>query len=253
MQTTMDDLRTRMAAAAAAEQAEQATPASDTSDARPRKPQLPRPGRAVREFETASEGQRDLIRTMVGERFAADEVQAEFSAFGGDTMTPAQFKRAFATLKGIEQLAKRVAKAAPAAPAPVALQGDIPEGRFTVTFEDGSYRTLRVQRQDTSASFMPGRLLIGYLSGSDNTSNYTNFAHVTERGTVVIWKKHRENTPLAEAVKVLAGDPKAAAQAYFEKTGNCVACGTEISRSDSLENAKTNGGLGPDCAKKYGW
>lgn len=262
MQTNLD-LRAAIAAAAEAEQAALETPTAAPAAAdRPRKPQLPRPGRAVKsEPRTGcSPDQIRLIRTMLLERFSEAEATRRFEAFVWTKMPSEEFNQILGWVKALPKL-NREYFTQPRIERPNYRDMDRPaqpvrelvEGRFTVSFADGSYRTLRVQRQDADDKFMPGRLLISYLSGSDNDNDYTGFAHVTERGTVVIWKKHRENTSLDEAVKVLAGDPKAAAQAYFEQTGECVACGRTISRPDSIEDAKINGGLGPDCVKRYSW
>lgn len=196
-----------------------------------------------------SKARQELLHTMLFERYEAPEAQRRYDAFDWSQMSVAEFQRFFAFLKATPKLN------APAAPVPVVKNSTVLiEGRFTVVFEDDTYKTIRVRRQASDASFKPGALLLGYLSGQDNTNDYTSFGHVDDRtGKVVIWKKHRDNEPLVEAVKVLTSDPKAAAQAYFEQSGNCVACGRVITRPDSLENAKTNGGLGPDCEDKAGW
>lgn len=123
----------------------------------------------------------------------------------------------------------------------------VPEGRYTVSFADGSYKTIKVGRQHEDSEFMPGRLILSYLSGSDNDSDYTSFAHVLENGTVVVWKKHRENETLRESVKVLLGSPQAAALAYAEQSGCCARCGRTLTVPVSL-----NMGYGPECAKRLG-
>jgi len=135
---------------------------------------------------------------------------------------------------------------APAAPVSTsAHKGDLPEGRFTVQFADGTYKTLRVRRQDEDANFMPGRLVLSYLSGSDNDSDYTSFAHVDEGGNTRVWKKYRQNSSLIEALKVLVGSPTAAREAYAEQSGCCSRCGRTLTVPTSL-----HAGLGPECAKK---
>ena len=120
-----------------------------------------------------------------------------------------------------------------------------PEGRFTVQFENGDYKTIRVRRQDEDATFMPGRLVLSYLSGSDNDSDYTSFAHVDEGGNTRVWKKYRQNSSLIEALKVLVGSPTAAREAYAEQSGCCSRCGRTLTVPTSL-----HAGLGPECAKK---
>jgi len=135
---------------------------------------------------------------------------------------------------------------APAAPVSTsAHKGDLPEGRFTVQFADGTYKTIRIRRQDEDAQFMPSRLVLSYLSGSDNDSDYTSFAHVDEGGNTRVWKKYRQNTALVEALKVLVGSPTAAREAYAEQSGCCSRCGRTLTVPTSL-----HAGLGPECAKK---
>lgn len=124
-------------------------------------------------------------------------------------------------------------------------KGTLTEGRFTVQFEDGIYKTLRVRKQDDDADFMPGRLVLSYLSGSDNDSDYTSFGHVDPSGNVKVWTKHRQNATLVEAMKVLIGSPSAAREAYAEQSGCCSRCGRTLTVPTSL-----HAGLGPECAKK---
>jgi hypothetical protein len=135
------------------------------------------------------------------------------------------------------------AEPAPAAPARSAFK--VPDGRYTVTFADGTYKTLRVRTQDEDADFMPGRAILGYLSGANNDSDYTQFAHVDETGTIRVWSKHRENTALREAVKVLIDSPQASALAYAEQSGCCARCGRTLTVPSSL-----HAGFGPECATK---
>jgi len=193
----------------------------------------------------ATEKQRNTIRDMIAERYPADRVEEEYNSYNFDTMTQDQISQVFRQLKAMDQLKARTQQAGPAqAPARTV---DLPEGYFTIVFNDGSHRTLRVRRQDDHANFMPGRLLIGYLSGSENTGDYTNFAHVTERGVVSVWKKHRDNESLAEALGVLTGDPVACLKAYAQMSGNCGVCNRTLTTPESIEM-----GLGPVCADKIG-
>jgi hypothetical protein len=122
----------------------------------------------------------------------------------------------------------------------------VPEGRYTIQFEDGSYRTLRVRKQDDTDDFMPGKVLLSYLSGANNDSDYTSFAHVAG-SEVKIWKRHRHNHELIEAVKVLLDSPDRARESYAERSGCCSRCGRTLTVPTSL-----HAGLGPECAKKMG-
>lgn len=124
----------------------------------------------------------------------------------------------------------------------------VPDGRYTIQFEDGTYKTLRVAAQADDADFMPGRQIVSYLSGSNNDADYTSFAHFLENGSLVVWKRHQDNRSLREAVKVLIGSPQAAALAYAEQSGCCARCGRTLTVPSSL-----HAGFGPECAKKVIW
>ena len=132
-------------------------------------------------------------------------------------------------------------------PAAPAAEFSVPDGRYTVIWEDG-YKTIRVSHQDELDTFMPGKVILGYLSGSDNGRDYTSFAHVADDGAVRIWKKHQGVVALREAVKVLLGDPKAASKAYARESGCCGVCGRTLTTPESLE-----AGIGPVCAAKTGF
>lgn len=246
MQTNLD-LRARFAAVVDGAEPEVAAPAA---------PQR-------RPFMT--ENRTRLFRDMLFERFDADEAQARFNSAmlmikaAEESGHPREvFERFFSWLK-LQPKRNLQPKAEPKGER-VALQVTVPliEGYFTVVMSEDvdDYRTFEITRQDEDDKFMPGRLVLGYLSGQSNYTDYTRFGHVTEDGRVVIWSKHRGNADLAEAVKVLVGDPKAAASAYFKASQNCAKCGQRITRADSLKNAEENGGLGPKCAgdaRAAGW
>ncbi len=132
--------------------------------------------------------------------------------------------------------------------APVERSFKVPDGRYTVAWDE-HYKTLRVQTQDQFDDFMPGVTILKFLSGSNNDSDYTSFGHVDPRtGEVKVWRKHQANPHLREAVKVLLGDPKAASQAYAIESDSCSRCGRTLTVPASL-----HAGLGPECAKKVTW
>lgn len=124
------------------------------------------------------------------------------------------------------------------------------DGKYTIQRIDNAddYITIRVRTQDEDDTFMPGRQVLGYLSGANNDADYTQFAHVDERGAVRIWKAHRDNARLAQAVQVLAGDPKACAVAFGRKTETCWRCGRTLSTPESIER-----GMGEQCAEMGGF
>lgn len=119
------------------------------------------------------------------------------------------------------------------------------DGTYTVVFEDGDYRTIRVRTQDESDDFMPGAPILSYLSGPNNEADYTSFANVNQSGFVVIWRKHRDNAELEEAVKVLCADPEASLKAHGRHSGRCGLCGRTLTTPESLDF-----GIGPECRKR---
>lgn len=122
------------------------------------------------------------------------------------------------------------------------------DGFYTVIHADGSYRTLRVRTQDEDSDFMPGKQILGYLSGSDNENNYTNFGHLaqTKDGYIVrSWRRFADRTDLMGDAMVLINDPSAARESYAEQSGRCSRCNRTLTVPSSL-----HAGLGPECAKK---
>lgn len=137
---------------------------------------------------------------------------------------------------------------APAVDQPILITATVPlaEATHTVIFEDDDYQTIKIERQPKGDRFMPGKLIIRYLSGPDNTSDYTGYGDISEDGkTVKIWRKHTGNAKLVAATRVLVGDPKAAALAYARKSEKCYCCHAPLTQPESLER-----GCGPVCAKR---
>lgn len=243
MQTTLD-LRAKFAAARAAEESTENAPAAP--------PAVPAP------FMT--EGRTKLFRDMIFERFPAEQAQQRFETAveriaqeqrnGGYRRARTEFDRFYTWLRQQPRLPKATKPAAPVeAPKTTAsVEGtlELCEGRFTVEFEDGEHKTLRIRQQDEDARFMPGRLLVGHLTGPDNTNDYTNVGHVVGN-RIVLWKKHRTNERLAEALRVLAGDPLAAVKAYARMSQHCGFCGLPLTHPTSLDCL-----YGERCAEKHG-
>lgn len=209
--------------------------------------EVPAPAPAQPDAPRISQARRDLVHQMMLERYPAEVVAERFPKIDWDNMTVADFKDRFDKLKAIPRIDGKGGTAQVA-------EHRLFDGYFTVVLDQDTHRTIRVRTQDSDASFKPGQTILGYLKGTDNYNDYVNFGHVDARtGKVVIWFKHRENAALAEAVKVLTGDVRAAAQAYFKMSRNCVACGTKITNPDSIADAEGNGGLGPVCKGKASW
>lgn len=208
-----------------------------------RQEEAPAQAPAPRPYVT--QGRIDLIRTMLFERFDAAEAQQRFDHFDWAKMPKDKFGQIYTWLRQVPKRENTASKGEPV-PAP---KGDLPlvEGRFTVVFEDGSHKTLRIRRQDENKAFKPGALLVSHLTGPDNSNDYTSVGHVTESGNVAIWRKHRDNKRLAEAIRVLVGDPLAAIKAYAQMSQHCGFCGLPLTHPTSLECL-----YGERCAEKYG-
>jgi hypothetical protein len=117
--------------------------------------------------------------------------------------------------------------------------------KYTVVFDDGERRTLQVRRSGQGGDdYFSGRVMIDMLTGRDNTSDYSNVAHVKDDGTVLVNRKYRDGL-VEEAIRVLVGDPMAAATAYGLESERCFRCHAELTVPTSIER-----GLGPECAKK---
>ena len=124
----------------------------------------------------------------------------------------------------------------------------VPDGFYTVIHPDGEYQTFRVRTQDEDNDFLPGVQILGYLSGSDNETNYTNFGHLNEYDgnlTVRLWKRFSYREDLLDDAAVIINDPSAPREAYAEKSGRCSRCNRTLTVPSSL-----HAGLGPECAKK---
>lgn len=193
-------------------------------------------------------GNRKAHQGQPGSHESADEGRACFEATYAQT--------APRTLQGLasgEQELRVQPAATPTIHPYLPVEGVLHKGKFTVRFEDGTRYTFRLRRQAKDAKFMPGKLVIGYLRGSDNDNDYTNFGHVREDGGKVelkVWSKHWGNANLVEALKVLVGDPQAASGAYAEESDNCSACSLTLTVPVE-DNPYRAFGLGPKCGPKY--
>lgn len=119
---------------------------------------------------------------------------------------------------------------------------DIPNGTFTLRRPDGTHRTFRVRTQREDARFAPGRRIIGFLSGPDNTSNYTWFGFVDVR--IVFWRRFLGRERLRRDVELL--------EAYFnrgeghvDEARSCLRCNRLLTTPESISR-----GIGPECAER---
>ncbi len=127
----------------------------------------------------------------------------------------------------------------------------IVNGTYTVVLDEaGNYRTLRIDVTPPKLNQPQGTQIASYLSGADNTSNYTGFAFLN--GTQIrIWSKFHNDSALNRALSVLINADAETridyGAAYAMESGACWHCGRKLTRPVSIAR-----GLGPDCAKKLG-
>jgi len=116
----------------------------------------------------------------------------------------------------------------------------ITPGFYTVVLE-GTHRTFRIRQVKTGS--WKGRVLIGYLFGTDNQIDYT------ECGTWVgskpkLWENYRDDSLLAKALEILA-DPasfESCHDTYARMYVRCYRCGAPLTNPESIA-----AGLGPVC------
>lgn len=140
-----------------------------------------------------------------------------------------------------------------ATPAPVATMEPafpaVQPGYFTIV-EGDSRITIRLVPHWVEAE-AKDTLVLGYLRGADNTSDYTNVAFVKRDGRVIFWKRYRNTViegRMNRAMDAMKADPAKATDAYVLQSGNCWMCGRLLTVPSSIYN-----GRGPVCAKKAAW
>lgn len=193
--------------------------------------------------QTISQARRDLVLTMMQERYPAEVVAERYPAIDWDGMSVADFKDRLNRLRNISTLVSKTASK------PATVQHgrqDLAPGRYTVVFEDESYLTLRITLQSDDSDFKPGELIVSKLVGPNNDNDYLRVGHVAASG-VRLWRNHKNDARLAEAVAVLVGDPIAAVKAYALVSGRCGYCNLTLTTPASID-----AGCGKDCADKHG-
>lgn len=125
-------------------------------------------------------------------------------------------------------------------------------GTYTIVLnEKGDYRTLRIVDAPEQMGKPQGTQIAQFLSGADNTADFTGFAFVSG-SRVGIWSKFKADSVLAKALNILlTADKEQQAdygQAYAIESNNCWRCGRKLTVPASV-----NRGLGPICAEKLGY
>jgi hypothetical protein len=114
-------------------------------------------------------------------------------------------------------------------------------GIYTVA-DDAGRHTFRVTIQKTDADFAPGKTILEFLSGSNNTHDYTSFAFVAPGMRLQVWKRYAGNETLVRHAQALLANPEAALES---KT--CCRCGEVLTVPESIAR-----GAGPTCARIWG-
>jgi len=114
-------------------------------------------------------------------------------------------------------------------------------GIYTLETDSG-HTTFRIRVQPTTSDFAPGSTVLEYLTGPDNTSDYTGFAFV-KGGRLNVWRRFKEGHDdlLADAREFLEA-PDAAVVAR-----TCIRCSRLLTTPESVA-----AGIGPRC-ETLGW
>lgn len=139
------------------------------------------------------------------------------------------------------------------APAAVAVE-QVPLGTYSVLGLPGAggknYVTVRIKRPGANSNWH-GKVLVEFLSGSDNDHDFTAFGELTPGG-VRVWGRFKDSPRAgvyAQAVEVVVNGTRdareAAGLAYAMASGNCYRCGRTLTVPASIHR-----GLGPDCAAR---
>lgn len=130
--------------------------------------------------------------------------------------------------------------------------GELPQGTFTVLFESGDYRTLKVKPvlQRCPNPEFNGWQFVAFLCGPENTADYKNFAYRKAGEEILRLKNgYRDDSQLVTALRALiTADPAKRHEMgvrWAQGSGNCYACGRKLTTPESIE-----AGIGPVCDRR---
>lgn len=118
----------------------------------------------------------------------------------------------------------------------------VPNGYFTVTFPDGTYKSFKIHTKRTTARFAPGARVVSLLIGPNNEEDYEPYAFLDNRG-IRVWKRYRgtgRDKFTAILWRLLNGDPVAGYDILVSK--RCLRCNRKLTTPESLER-----GVGEEC------
>lgn len=128
---------------------------------------------------------------------------------------------------------------------------------FTIQEPDGKHHTFRITRKDPENGY-PEAWFVGFLSGPDNTRNYTYLGKLDrftfQVSTTAKSEQYRDSFKLKLLNRVLtriyAGDAESIEQHGYKvhHEGKCCRCGRALTVPESIES-----GIGPECAQRSGF
>lgn len=128
----------------------------------------------------------------------------------------------------------------------------IQEGRYTLVYNNGEYRTLQIEEGKNDFA---GKFIVSLKVGPGQSwRDYKGCGFLSADNKVSFWRSFKANNDQARldriqsAVDRIARNPKEAGMAFAMQSGRCCRCGRELTVPASI-----HAGVGPDCAEKYGW
>jgi len=126
----------------------------------------------------------------------------------------------------------------------------IGDGRYTLIYPSGEYRTVRVST--VKKGDLKGAQVLG-IREKGNGLHFTGLGFLQRSGKMNFWKRTKANPEfppkrlelIQKAVDRIVADPEAAGLAYALKENRCFRCGKELTVPASIHK-----GMGPECAKK---
>lgn len=204
---------------------------------------------------TASDKQMSFIERLISEREGTNEANlarytVDQAMAGLEDIDTKRASKIIDMLIAVKPVAKAVTTEAqaPSMAAPVAFDGSaLPsQGIYTVVGPKGGHRTLRFHT--AKSGYFAGKVVVDYLSGPNNETDYRGFANLDGNQQVRVWKRYAEATDIIAALKFLArgADSQAeAGKAYAVASGCCYRCGRTLTTPESVA-----AGIGPECSKK---
>ena len=121
------------------------------------------------------------------------------------------------------------------------------DGRYTVVYQTGDYRTVQVKTVTKEDSGLKGKTVFSIKEGT----KFNGIGFLQEDNKVRFWKRflatstNERPVRIQKAVDRIVADPEAAGLAYAMKENRCCRCGKALTVPASVHK-----GMGPECARK---